>query len=221
MRFKVTDSLADSLITWYTLNAFYAQHETCLWDVLIIYASNVPNPHMGRTLCCPTVHIRCHFIGILFELEDVFIKMCPTSAVLGSTTGHSNASCINGQFPYVTSASVDFSSCDDPVSPKTLHGVFTETGQHDDVIKWKHFPRYWPFVRGIHRLPVNSPHKGQCTRSFDAFFDLRLNKRLSKQSWGWWSETSSHPLRRHCNDSDESTLRNVNVSLYYSAKNYM
>ena len=33
---------------------------------------------------------------------------------------------------------------------------------YDDVIKWKHFPRYWPFVRGIHRSPVNSPHKGQC-----------------------------------------------------------
>ena len=34
-------------------------------------------------------------------------------------------------------------------------------GFHDDVIKWKHFPRYWPFVWGIHRSPVNSPHKGQ------------------------------------------------------------
>ena len=32
---------------------------------------------------------------------------------------------------------------------------------HDDVIKWKQFPRYWPFVRGIHRSPVNSPHKVQ------------------------------------------------------------
>ena len=32
---------------------------------------------------------------------------------------------------------------------------------HDDVIKWKHVPRYWPFVRGMHRSPVNSPHKGQ------------------------------------------------------------
>ena len=30
----------------------------------------------------------------------------------------------------------------------------------NDVIKWKHFPRYWPFVRGIHRSPVNSPHRG-------------------------------------------------------------
>ena len=32
---------------------------------------------------------------------------------------------------------------------------------HDDVIKCRHFPRYWPFVRGIHRSQVNSPHKGQ------------------------------------------------------------
>ena len=32
---------------------------------------------------------------------------------------------------------------------------------HDDVIKWKHFPRNWPFVRKIHRSPVNFPHKGQ------------------------------------------------------------
>ena len=32
---------------------------------------------------------------------------------------------------------------------------------HDDVIKWKHFPHYWPFVRGIHRSPVHTPHKGQ------------------------------------------------------------
>ena len=32
---------------------------------------------------------------------------------------------------------------------------------HNDVIKWKHFPHNWPFVRGIHRSPVNSPHKGQ------------------------------------------------------------
>ena len=37
------------------------------------------------------------------------------------------------------------------------------------------------------------------TRSFDVFFDLRPNKRLSKQSWGWWFETPSRPLWRHRN----------------------
>ena len=64
---------------------------------------------------------------------------------------------------------------------------------HDDIIKWKHFPRYWPFVRGIHRSPT------PVTRSFDVFFDLRLNKRLSKQSWGWWCGTPWCSLWRHCN----------------------
>ena len=70
---------------------------------------------------------------------------------------------------------------------------------HDDVIKWKHFPRYWPFVWGIHRSPVNSPHKRPVTRSFDVFFDMRLNKRLSKQSWGWWFETPLRSWWRYCN----------------------
>ena len=37
---------------------------------------------------------------------------------------------------------------------------------HDDVIKWKHSPRNWPFVRGIHGSPVNSPHKGQWALMF-------------------------------------------------------
>ena len=36
---------------------------------------------------------------------------------------------------------------------------------HDDVIKWKHFPRNWPFVRGIRRSPVDSHHKGQIRRA--------------------------------------------------------
>ena len=54
---------------------------------------------------------------------------------------------------------------------------------HDDVIKWKNFLRYWPFVRGIHRSPVNSSHKGQWRGAFDVFFDQRLNKRLNKQPW--------------------------------------
>ena len=47
----------------------------------------------------------------------------------------------------------------------TLHFLVWVTRKnsaiHDDVIKRKHFQRYWPFVRGIHRWLVNSPHKGQ------------------------------------------------------------
>ena len=70
---------------------------------------------------------------------------------------------------------------------------------HDDVIKWKHFPRYWSFVQGIHRSPVNSPHTGQWRGALMLSLNCTLNKRLSKQSWGWWLETPSSPLWRHCN----------------------
>ena len=70
---------------------------------------------------------------------------------------------------------------------------------HDDVIKWKHFPRYWPFVRGNSPVTGEFPKQRPVSRSFDVFFDLRLNKRLRKQSWGWWFETLSRPLRCHCN----------------------
>ena len=43
------------------------------------------------------------------------------------------------------------------------------------------------------------PTQRLVTRSIDVFFDLRLNEGLSKQSCGWWFETSSRPLWRHCN----------------------
>ena len=69
---------------------------------------------------------------------------------------------------------------------------------HDDVIKWKHFPRYWPLLRGIHRSPVNSPHKGQ-RRGALMFSLICLKKQLSKQSRRWWFETLSRPLWRRCN----------------------
>ena len=73
---------------------------------------------------------------------------------------------------------------------------------HDDGIKWKHFSRYWPFVRGIHRSPVNFPHKGQGRGSLMFSLICALNKQLSKQSWGWWFETPSRLLWRHCNVLD-------------------
>ena len=56
---------------------------------------------------------------------------------------------------------------------------------HDDIIKWKHFPSYWPFAWWIHRSPVNSPSKaGDAELRY--FLDLRLNKRPSNQSRSWF-----------------------------------
>ena len=66
---------------------------------------------------------------------------------------------------------------------------------HDDVIKWKHIPRYWPFVRGIHRSPVGSPHKGQ--RRGALMFSLIC-------AWlnGWVNNREAGDLRRHCAHND-------------------
>ena len=65
---------------------------------------------------------------------------------------------------------------------------------HDDVIKWKHFPRYWPFLRGILRSPVNSPHKGQWREALMfSLICVRIN--------GWVNTREAGDLRRyraHC-----------------------
>ena len=63
-------------------------------------------------------------------------------------------------------------------------------------MKWRHFPRYWPFVREFtgHRwIPYTK------ASDVDVFVDLRLNKRFCKQSWGWWFETLSLSLWRRRN----------------------
>ena len=50
------------------------------------------------------------------------------------------------------------------------------------------------------------PTQRPVTQSFDVFFDLRVNKRLSKQSWGWWFETPASSLWRHGNVVDKVEL---------------
>ena len=74
---------------------------------------------------------------------------------------------------------------------------------------------YYPSMFWLHSMSIDIQDKIRMTSSngnifrvtghlcgeFDVFVDLRLNKRLSKQSWGWWFETLSRPLWRHCNVS--------------------
>ena len=61
---------------------------------------------------------------------------------------------------------------------------------HDDVIKWEHFSRYWPFVRGIRRWPVNSPHKCPWRRAL--MFSL-----ICAWTNSWASNGDIGDLRRH------------------------
>ena len=75
----------------------------------------------------------------------------------------------------------------------------TKQNKHDDVIKWKHLPRYWRFVRGIHRWPVNSPHKGQWRGNL--MFSLICAWRNA-----WVNHRYAGDLRRHCAHHDVTVM---------------
>ena len=73
---------------------------------------------------------------------------------------------------------------------KCLQWYFITIQHNDDVIKWKHFPRYRPLVRGIYRSPVNSPHKGQwCGALMFSLMRAWIN--------GWVNNREAGDLRDH------------------------
>ena len=77
---------------------------------------------------------------------------------------------------------------------------------HDNAIKWKHFPRNWPFVREIHRSPVDSPHKGQ-------WRGVLMFSLISAWTNGWLNNRNAGDLRRHRAHYDviATELRNNNA----------
>ena len=72
---------------------------------------------------------------------------------------------------------------------------------HDDVINWKHFPRYWPLERGIHRSRVNSPHKGQWRGAFIcSLICAWINGRVNNRKAGDLRRHRTHyDVTVHCN----------------------
>ena len=84
--------------------------------------------------------------------------------------------------------------------------------QHFQDAWWRHqmetFSALLAICTGNSPVPAQRP----VTRSFDVFFDLRPNKRLSIQWWGWWFETLSRPLWRHGNVHDEPWAWNAYIT---------
>ena len=76
---------------------------------------------------------------------------------------------------------------------------------HGAILWWRHqretFSALLALCAGNSPVTGEFPAQRPVTRSVDVFFDLPLNKRLSKQSWGWWFETPSRSLWRHRNAS--------------------
>ena len=82
---------------------------------------------------------------------------------------------------------------------------------------WRHqmetFSALLALCAGKSPITGEIPAQRPVTRSFDVLFDLRLNKRLSKQWWGWWFETPSRSLWRHCSGST-ATVRYDDQNLF-------
>ena len=83
---------------------------------------------------------------------------------------------------------------------------------------WRHqmeaFSALLAICAGNSPVPGEFPAQRPVTRSFDVFFDLRLNQRLSKQWWGWWFETLPRPLWRHCNEGHYICLPYISGCLH-------
>ena len=88
---------------------------------------------------------------------------------------------------------------------------------HGDVIKWKYLPRYWPFVRGIHRSPVDFPHKGQ-------WRGVLMFSLICACTNGWANNRDAGYLRRHRAHYDVTVMNISNnmcsllISLNFVAK---
>ena len=91
--------------------------------------------------------------------------------------------------------------------------IYHTNTSHDDVIKLKHLPRYWPFVRWIHRSPVNSPHKGQWRGAL--MFSL-----ICVWINGWVNNREAGDLKRyraHCDVTAMHLIRSATCTMLLSA----
>ena len=81
---------------------------------------------------------------------------------------------------------------------------------HDDVIRWKYAPRCWPFVRGIHRSSVNSPHKGQWRALIFSLICVWIND--------WVNNRETGDLRRHRAHHDVTAIvrESIIMCTYYA-----
>ena len=89
--------------------------------------------------------------------------------------------------------------------PYTVHP--RNYAHHDDVIKWKHFPRYWPLVRWIHRSPVDSLHNGLWRG--DLMFSL-----ICAWTNGWAIKRGAGDLSRHRTHYDATVMESCSFRYF-------
>ena len=128
--------------------------------------------------------------SLLKKSNDYFVNIRPTLAKIIPIVNKTPSEYMKNKITNSLSPS--------PVTENTINDILI-------FLKawWRH--QMESFSAQLALCAGNSPATGEfpaqrpVTRSFDVFFYLCLNKRLSKQSWGWWFETPSCSLWRHCN----------------------
>ena len=137
---------------------------------------------------------------------DVIVMICNVDTVVLSMNTHRYVYAILHISVY--SNSRDKTLLSDRVAYLTIRscGLLTSIGHF--VQRWPHqmetFSALLAFCQGNWPVTGEFPVRRLVTRSFDVFFDLNLNRQLSKQWRRWWFETLSRSLWRHCNVSDIS-----------------
>ena len=141
--------------------------------------------HMTRTMYMHHTYMYCLYVLRIIRISlNHSIKCIHMTTQLkwqGVVFNHFNRAEL--QLALQWNKNIDNHACTNGLIPRAW-------GLHDDIIKWKYFPRYWPFVWGIQRSPVNSPHNGRWRGAMMfSFICAWIN--------GWVNNRGTGDLRRH------------------------
>ena len=161
----------------FSVSVFLVSWHYCLWYIW-------PNMITGQCANGTKLRIRCHYENVF---EDFFRQYLIVKRALMKVMQLSNPT--SNLNKYISIYCIGRGS-------HCSYTLITDAW-------WRHemetFSALLAICAGNSPVPGEFPTQRPVTRSFDVFFDLRLNKRLSKQSWGWWLVTPSRPLWRHRN----------------------
>ena len=127
-------------------------------------------------------NIVCEIISILHEPQCVKYRWYNKSSQL-LVLEHANGSCFRNYIFVLLF--------------RNWETLIVLESNHDDVIKWRHFPRYWSFVREIHRSPVNSPHKGQWREALNFLWSVTEQTIEQTMDMVWYYDMIWCDVMRH------------------------
>ena len=166
-----------------------------------IFECNVINHHLGQGVNC--FEIECLYLSIFnfsqtcsFDSRGQYFSSDLSMSCLVPSN------CQKQRWPSSTTPyGVTTLQWNNQTKENSSNTISYNVLYHNDVIKWKYFSRYWSFVRGIHRSPVNSPHKGQWRGAF--MFSL-----ICVWINAWVNNREAGDLRRHRAHYDVTVMHN-------------